>query len=123
MLSYPSIEEPLSESVISHSDIMPSTRDRYEELIQESEVNNVVLYSCGIAEKSRDRSDMGGLYSYSLLLQAYKDYDLMDQGYETALTVHNEAKRLVSLYSNDMQNPTEYISTVTSEKLAPFVIK
>jgi hypothetical protein len=102
----------------------PNTRDRYMQIISESDTGIVIAYACSVGENSGD-TELGGFYTYSLLKETLKWYE--SQSKEGVLSIYDAndlAHNHLKMKSHFQQNPQIRILNDQTKKLnLPFAIK
>lgn len=106
----PLVEKSLNfsmESRSSDSDLRPTFRKKYEDIIESCELGASIIYSCGMNESAdEDPSGKGGIFTVSYLSSAKTLQPAGDGKYYSIQTVFENAKaKLNQLYPSNTQNP------------------
>ena len=102
----------------------PNTRDRYMQIISESDTGIVIAYSCSVGEISND-AELGGFYTYSLLKTSLQWYESQNNEGVLSISEANDlAHQEFKFKSHFQQNPQIRTLNAQTEKLnLPFAIK
>jgi hypothetical protein len=102
----------------------PNTRDRYLQIISESDPGIAIAYSCSVGEMCND-TELGGVYTYSLLKSSLEWYDNpTNEGVLSINSAHDLAHQHLKSKSNFDQHPQIRTTNDQEENLNfPFAIK